>query len=272
MSAWPANANKLHQRSHCVGRCHWHPRWRTIGTEGFSAPQPRDPGRTRAPGKLWIQRGPPGPLCWPAPARNTAAIPGQGVVDPTRPAAGGAAPATGLAAVAAPAGRRWPPVRTGLALWAPRPGTLHPNADRPVACPVGCHLAAVASRALRTLRVPSGWPTATLDPAVVHEARRDPVARGGRGPEPTRQAAQEAEQPRAGQQFPVPQAQRGPKCGDLTSRELWATSTFSAFSTARQGVSVPVRGQGLMSLGVRAHMSVAGQARVTPGHHLHPGA
>jgi ABC-type Na+ efflux pump permease subunit len=29
-----------------------------------------------------------------------------------------------------------------------------------------------------------------------------------------------------------------------------------------------VRGQGLMSFGVRADMSVAGQARVIPGHHL----
>jgi endonuclease/exonuclease/phosphatase family metal-dependent hydrolase len=33
-----------------------------------------------------------------------------------------------------------------------------------------------------------------------------------------------------------------------------------------------VRGQGLMSFLVRAHMSVAGQARVTPGHHLRPRA
>jgi hypothetical protein len=33
-----------------------------------------------------------------------------------------------------------------------------------------------------------------------------------------------------------------------------------------------VRGQGLMSFVVQAHMSVAGQARVTPGHHLRPRA
>jgi single-stranded DNA-binding protein len=36
--------------------------------------------------------------------------------------------------------------------------------------------------------------------------------------------------------------------------------------------TVVVRGQGLMSFLVRAHMSVAEQARVTPGHHPHPRA
>ena len=43
-------------------------------------------------------------------------------------------PATGLAAVAALAGRLWPPVRTGLACGAAPGGTPHPDADRPVAC------------------------------------------------------------------------------------------------------------------------------------------
>ena len=33
-------------------------------------------------------------------------------------------------------------MRTGLAFGAAS-GTLHPDADRPVACQVGCHLAAV---------------------------------------------------------------------------------------------------------------------------------
>ncbi len=51
-----------------------------------------------------------------------------------------------------------------------------------------------ASRALRyslrsVPRVPAGPPAAALDPAVVQAARRDPVARGGRGPEPDQQAA-----------------------------------------------------------------------------------
>jgi RimJ/RimL family protein N-acetyltransferase len=37
----------------------------------------------------------------------------------------------------------------------------------------------------------------------------------------------------------------------------------------RNGFGPGVRGQVLMSFLVRAHMSVAGQAGITPGHHLH---
>jgi hypothetical protein len=64
--------------------------------------------------------------------------------------------------VAVLAGRRWPPVRTGLALRAPRPGTLHRDADRPVACQVGCHLATIrvkgAPQAPRPYGTASGGP------------------------------------------------------------------------------------------------------------------
>ena len=45
--------------------------------------------------------------------------------------------------------------------------------------------------ASRALRVPAGWPAAPLDPAVVQAARRDPVARGGRGAAPDQQAGGE---------------------------------------------------------------------------------
>ena len=53
-----------------------------------------------------------------------------------------------------------------------------------------------ASRALRyslrsVPRVPAGRPAAALDPAVVQAARRDPVARGGRGAAPDQQAGGE---------------------------------------------------------------------------------
>jgi hypothetical protein len=65
---------------------------------------------------------------------------------------------------------------------APRAGTLHPRADRPVACWTGCHLAACAVKgrcALMSARSAFGGP---LDRSGVEAARRDPVARGGRGP------------------------------------------------------------------------------------------
>jgi hypothetical protein len=80
---------------------------------------------------------------------------------------------TGLACGAAP-GNPEPRTRTGR-LPAGRAATWPPP----------------ASRALRKLRVPAGPPAAALDPAVVQAARRDPVARGGRGAAPDQQAGGE---------------------------------------------------------------------------------
>jgi hypothetical protein len=58
----------------------------------------------------------------------------------------------------------------------------------------------------------------------------------------------------------------GTRRDPLTGRWAVPTQTTIRRTLAR------VRGQGLMSFLVRAHMSVAGQARVTPAHHLHPRA
>jgi hypothetical protein len=80
---------------------------------------------------------------------------------------------TGLACGAAP-GDPEPRTRTGR-LPAGRAATWPPP----------------TSRALRKLRVPAGPPTAALDPADCQAARRDPVARGGRGAAPDQQAGGE---------------------------------------------------------------------------------
>ena len=74
---------------------------------------------------------------------------------------------TGLACGAAP-GDPEPRTRSGR-LPASRAATWPPSASR-------------------ALRIPAGPPAAALDPAVVQAARRDPVARGGRGAAPDQQA------------------------------------------------------------------------------------
>jgi hypothetical protein len=110
-----------------------------------------------AASRVWLPDG----GSWPPPARRQAAV---------CPAWWSGA-GTGLACGAAP-GDPEPRTRTGR-LPAGRAATWPPPASRAL------------RYSLRSVpRVPSGWPAAPLDPVVVQAARRDPVARGGRGPEP----------------------------------------------------------------------------------------
>ena len=77
------------------------------------------------------------------------------------------------------------PAGTGLACGAAS-GNPAPDADRPVACWTGCHLAAArvkgAPRARASLR---DWPAAALDPAVVQAARRHRSPGAGEEQRPT---------------------------------------------------------------------------------------
>ena len=84
--------------------------------------------------------------------------------------------------------------RTGPAMRSPAgtglPASLpcgDPDPTRPGRLPAG-RAATWPPPASRALRGPSDWPAAPLDPAVVQAARRDPVARGGRGAAPDQQA------------------------------------------------------------------------------------
>ena len=88
---------------------------------------------------------------------------------------------------------RWPRAGTGLACGAARGNPC--TRARTGRLPAGraATWPPPASRALRyslrsVPRVPAGPPAAALDPAVVQAARRDPVARGGRGAAPDQQA------------------------------------------------------------------------------------
>ena len=97
----------------------------------------------------------------------------------------------GLPALGLVVARRTRGARTGLACGA-APGDPEPR-TRTGRLPAGraATWPPPASRPLRKLRVPAGWPAASLDPVFVQAARRHPVARGGRGAAPDQQAGGE---------------------------------------------------------------------------------
>ena len=155
------------------------------------------------------------------------------------------------------AGRRWPNRSTGhdRSTRGCRRGTASPlrwpagpctHRPRPFACWTGCHLAPAPSRPLRyslrsVPRVPPGWPAASLDRSGAESARRDPVARGGRGAAPDQQAGGEDRGgPRQGP--PPPPAPADPptrKEEQATDRTTTATNQPAAPRAPRRGQPCP---------------------------------
>src|SRR5215211_1682071 len=98
-----------------------------------------------------------------------------------------AAPLTGAERPPRCAGRRDPAPTGPGRLPAGRAATSPPPPSRPL------------RYSLRSVpRVPPGWPTASLDRSGAESARRDPVARGGRGAAPDQQAPRGGRHVRAG--------------------------------------------------------------------------